>query len=239
MIEKHLMKLRMRDTVSDEEEQVLRALVSEVQEVPAKRTIIRAGQKLTTSTLLLDGVMCRYKDLSEGQRQITELHVSGDFVDLHSFTLKRLDHSIMALSPCRVAIVPHERLRALSETHPHLCRLYWFTTNLDAAVHREWEVSLGRRSALARLAHLLCEMHVRLGLVGLTDGLEFHLPLTQIDLAECIGLTPVHVNRTIKQLRDERVAELRRGRVTIFDRDRLAAIAEFNPDYLYLESEPR
>lgn len=239
MIEKHLMKLRVRDSVSAEEEDVLRALVAEVRDVPAKRTFIRAREKLTTSTLLLDGVMCRYKDLSEGERQITELHVAGDFVDLHSFTLKRLDHNIMALSPCRVAIVPHERLRALSETHPHLTRLYWFTTNMDAAVHREWEVSLGRRPALARVAHLLCEMHTRLGLVGLTDGLEFHLPLTQADLAECVGLTSVHVNRTIKQLRDDGVADVRRGRVVILDRARLAAVAEFEPGYLYLENEPR
>src|SRR4051812_41828248 len=113
MIEKHLLKLRARDEVSDEEERVLRALVSETREVAGKVTIIRPGQPLSTSTLLLEGLMCRYKDLSEGQRQITELHVAGDFVDLHSFTLKRLDHSIMALTPCRIAVVPHERLRAL------------------------------------------------------------------------------------------------------------------------------
>ncbi|WP_342251504.1 Crp/Fnr family transcriptional regulator [Sphingomonas sp. OTU376] len=239
MIEKHLAKLRARDEVSAEEEQVLRALVSEVREIPAKTTFIRAGQRLTTSTLLLEGLMCRYKDLSDGQRQISELHVAGDFVDLHSFTLKRLDHNLMALSACKIAVVPHERLLALSHEHPHLTRLYWFTTNMDAAVHREWELSLGRRSAIARIAHLLAEMHVRLGLVGLTHGLEFRLPLTQVDLAECVGLTPVHVNRTLKLLREEGTVDMQRGRVRILDLARLHAIAEFNPQYLYLESEPR
>jgi CRP-like cAMP-binding protein len=239
MIEKHLLKLRARDVVTAEEELVLRALVSETREVPAKSTVIRARQRLTTSTLLLDGLMCRYKDLSEGQRQISELHVAGDFVDLHSFTLKRLDHNIMALSPCRIAVVPHERLRALSQEHPHLTRLYWFTTNMDAAVHREWELSLGRRSAIGRIAHLLCEMHVRLGVVELTSDLQFRLPLTQVDLAECVGLTPVHVNRTLKTLREQGLADVRRGRVTIIDPARLAALAEFNPEYLYLENEPR
>jgi CRP-like cAMP-binding protein len=239
MIDKHLLKLRARDVVSAEEEQVLRSLVSETRDVPAKSTLIRARQRLTTSTLLLEGLMCRYKDLSEGQRQISELHVAGDFVDLHSFTLKRLDHNIMALTPCRIAVVPHERLRALSHDHPHLTRLYWFTTNMDAAVHREWELSLGRRSAIARIAHLLCEMHVRLGLVDLTNDLQFRLSLTQVDLAECVGLTPVHVNRTLKQLREQGLADVRRGRVTILDLGRLQALAEFNPDYLYLESEPR
>lgn len=239
MIEKHLAKLRARDDVSAEEEQVLRNLISETRDVPAKSTLIRAGQRVTISTLLLEGLMCRYKDLNDGQRQISELHVAGDFVDLHSFTLKRLDHNIMALTACKIAVVPHERLQLLSHDHPHLTRLYWFTTNMDAAVHREWELSLGRRSAIARIAHLLSETHVRLGLVGLTNGLEFRLPLTQVDLAECVGLTPVHVNRTLKLLREDGVADMQRGRVRIFDLERLHAIAEFNPAYLYLEKEPR
>ncbi|MEP9360045.1 Crp/Fnr family transcriptional regulator [Sphingomonas sp. KR3-1] len=232
-------KLRARDDVSAEEEQVLRNLISETRDVAAKSTLIRAGQRITISTLLLEGLMCRYKDLNDGQRQISELHVAGDFVDLHSFTLKRLDHNIMALTACKIAVVPHERLQLLSHDHPHLTRLYWFTTNMDAAVHREWELSLGRRSAIARIAHLLSETHVRLGLVGLTNGLEFRLPLTQVDLAECVGLTPVHVNRTLKLLREDRVADMQRGRVRIFDLERLHAIAEFNPAYLYLEKEPR
>lgn len=239
MIEKHLLKLRARDEVTSEEEQVLRALVSEVRSVAPKATVIRAGQRLTTSTLLLEGLMCRYKDLRDGQRQISELHVAGDFVDLHSFTLKRLDHNIMALTACEIAVVPHERLRALTREHPHLTRLYWFTTNMDAAVHREWELSLGRRSAIARIAHLLAETHVRLGLVELAHGLEFRLPLTQVDLAECVGLTPVHVNRTLKALREQGAADMQRGRVRILDLARLHAIAEFNPAYLYLENEPR
>jgi CRP-like cAMP-binding protein len=153
--------------------------------------------------------------------------------------LKWLDHNIRALTACKVALVPHERLRALSHDHPHLTRLYWFTTNLDAAIHREWELSLGRRPAIARIAHLICEMHVRLGLVGLTHGLEFRLPLTQADLAECVGLTPVHVNRTLKSLREQGLADMQRGRVRILDLGRLQGIAEFNPDYLYLENEPR
>lgn len=239
MIEKHLLKLRARDAISVEEENAVRALVAEVREFPAKTTVIRAEQHLDTSTLLLDGWMCRYKDLCSGQRQITELHVAGDFVDLHSFTLKRLDHNIMTLTPCRIAVVPHQRLRVLSEQHPHLTRLYWLTTNIDAAGHREWELSLGRRPATARLAHLFCEMHVRLGLVGLTDGLRYALPLTQLDLAECTGLTPVHVNRMLKDLREQRIVEMRRGMVQIHDWERLVAVAEFNRAFLYLEREPR
>ena len=183
--------------------------------------------------------MCRYKDLTNGQRQITELHVPGDFVDLHSFTLKKLDHNILTLTPCRVALVPHSRLRQIFETHPHLARLYWFTTNIDAAVHREWELCLGRRSATGRLAHVLCEMRYRLELVGMTDGASYMFPLTQQELSECTGLPPVHVNRMLRSLRERRIAEVRHGRVTIYNQNALEALADFNPTYLYLNREPQ
>src|SRR5579872_3205543 len=162
MIDVHLKKLRVRDTISAEEERAIRALVSEIAEWPKDRTLIRHGQELDQSMLLLSGWIARAKDLPNGQRQIAEINLPGDFVDLHGFTLKRLDHDIMTITPCRVAVVPHERLKALTENWPHLTRLYWFNTTLDAAIHREWTLSLGRRSAIARLAHLLCELNVRL-----------------------------------------------------------------------------
>jgi CRP-like cAMP-binding protein len=237
MIEKHLMRLRARDVVSAEEERAIRAAMLEPRDVAARTTIIRAGDLLKTSTLLLEGMMCRYKDLRNGERQITEVHVAGDFVDLHSFSLKRLDHYIMALTPCRIALVPHERLTRITEELPHLGRMYWFSTNLDAAIHREWEVSLGRRSALSKTAHLFCELHVRLGLVGLADDDGYDLKLTQIDIAECLGLTAVHVNRTLRDLREQGAVEFNKGRVTIRDMTKLRKIAEFDPAYLYLERQ--
>jgi CRP-like cAMP-binding protein len=239
MIEKHLMKLRARDDISAEEEQAIRDAVGEVKDYPADKTFIRAGEVLNHSTLLLDGLACRYKDLRDGQRQITELHVAGDFADLHSFTLKRLDHQLMTLTPCRVALVPHERLKAITRDHPHLTRVFWFSTNLDAAIHREWELSLGRRSAISRVANLFCELQVRLGLVGLVEETDYDLDLTQADLAECLGLTSVHINRTLKELRERGLVEFRAGRVTIGDFEGLARIAEFDPAYLYLERRAR
>src|SRR4051812_42978393 len=239
MIDKHLMKLRVRDEISAEEEAAIRSAVGEIRDYPADRTVIERGTVLEQSTLLIEGIMCRYKDLRDGQRQITELHVDGDFVDLHSFTLKRLDHNIMTLTPCRVAMVPHERLKAITEQHPHLTRVYWFGTNLDAAIHREWEVSLGRRTAASRLANLICELHVRLGLIGLAEEGGFALDLTQTDLAECLGLTSVHVNRTLKELREQGLMTFRGGQVTIEDSAGLRRLAEFDPAYLYLEKRPR
>jgi CRP-like cAMP-binding protein len=240
MIERHLMKLRARDDVSAEEESAIRASVAQLREVPADTLIIRAEEPLEVSTILFDGIACRAKDLRSGERQITELHVAGDYMDLHSFTLKRLDHDVLALTPCTIALVPHERLRDITERYPHLTRVYWFATNLDASIHREWELSLGRRSALSRVAHLLCELYVRLGLVGLADELAYDLPLPQADLAECLGLTPVHVNRMLRQLREEEGAvTFRSGRVEITDWDALVRAAEFDPFYLSFNQRPR
>ena len=234
MIERHFAKLRARGPLTDEEEQAIRRAVVEVRRHPADAVIVRAFETQDHSTLLLDGILCRYKDLRNGQRQITELHVAGDFADLHSFTLKYLDHDVLSLTPCQVAVVPHDALRTMTERLPSLARHYWFSTNLDAAIHREWELSLGRRTAFARVAALISELHQRLLLVGLASETGYDLPLTQTDLAECLGLTNVSVNRVLRDLRDGKLARFGQGRVTILDRPGLWQAAEFDPRYLYL-----
>lgn len=239
MIEKHLLKVRARDDVSAEEEAEMRALVGQVVEYPARQTVIRAGQELQQSMLLLDGWMCRMKDLHGGQRQIAELNIAGDFVDLHGFTLKSLDHDVVTITDCRVALVSHERLRGMTERLPHLTRVYWFLTNLDAAIHREWTLSLGRRSALARMAHLFCEMFVRLRITRLTHDGAYEFPLTQVELGECLGLTSVHVNRTLQELRRDGLIELERKQLQILDLPRLMDATMFNPNYLHLNREGR
>lgn len=239
VIEKLLLKLAARDEVSAEEEAALREVVGDPVDVPSDKTVIRVGQELNESTLLVEGLMCRYKDLRDGGRQISELNVAGDFVDLHSFTLKRLDHNIMTLTPCRIAPAPHEKLKRITEQFPHLTRLLWFSTNLDAAIHREWMLSLGRRSAVERTAHFFCELFLRLEIVGMTDSNRYALPITQTDLAECLGLTAVHVNRTLKVLREEGLVEFRRRTVIIHDMEGLKRVAEFSPTYLSLEKRPR
>ncbi|KQN92697.1 Crp/Fnr family transcriptional regulator [Sphingomonas sp. Leaf231] len=234
MIERHFVRLRARGPLSQEEEQAIRAAVSEERSFPRGSMIVPAFVVQHHSTLLLDGILCRYKDLHDGQRQITELNVAGDFADLHSFTLKYLDHDVMSLTPCRVALVPHDALQAITERFARLARTYWFSTNLDAAIHREWEVSLGRRTARARVAMLLCELFERLRIVGLVTGDGYDLPLTQADVAECTGLTGVSVNRVLRDLREGGLATFNGGRVRILDRDGLRQVAEFDPRYLYL-----
>lgn len=239
MIESLLLKLRQRDAVSEDEEHALRNIIAEVELVPARKTVVKRGELLNRSMLLLEGLMCRHKDLRDGQRQITALHVPGDFLDLHGFTLKRLDHDVMALSACRVAYARHDDLTRLTETHPHLTRLLWFTTNLDAAMHREWELSLGQRTGAAAAAHLFCEIHMRLAIVGRAEATTFALPLSQSELGECLGLTVVHTNRVLRELREKGLVQFSRGRVVIEDIDGLKSFAEFDPSYLYLDATSR
>jgi CRP-like cAMP-binding protein len=234
-----LRKLRARDVVTEQEEDLLRSAVDEVRTLPASKTIVRAGVTLSHCTLLIDGFVCRYRDLADGQRQIMELHVPGDFLDLHSFLLKQLEHNVGSLTPVSFALVPHDAVRTITERNPHLTRMLWFSTLLDAAIHREKILSVGRRSAASRIAHLLCELYVRLEIVGLTDGFVYKLPLTQTDLADATGLTSVHVNRMLKRLRDDGLLTFRGGEVVIHDWDGLRRVAEFDPAYLYLDRRPR
>jgi CRP-like cAMP-binding protein len=234
-----LLKLRARDVLDAEEEQVLRESIASVRSINPGKVIARDRATLSESTLLFEGFACRYKDLADGQRQIMELHVAGDFVDLHGFLLKQLDHNVGSLTAVRIAAVPHDALRRITEAHPHLARILWFSTLIDAAIHREKILSIGRRSALARIAHLLCELFVRLQLVGLAEADGYALPLTQADLADATGLTSVHVNRMLRRLRDDRLCTFRGARVTIHDWERMQRVAEFDTAFLHLERRPR
>jgi CRP-like cAMP-binding protein len=239
MIEKLLLKLRARNQLSLPEERALRSVINDVVEVPAKQTIARRGERVDRATLLIEGMMCRFKDLRSGQRQITALHVPGDFLDLHAFTLKRLDHDIMSLTPAVIAYAQHDKLNAIVAEFPSLAWLLWLTTNLDAAMHREWALSLGQRTGAARAAHLFCELYARLEAVGLADGFEFDLPINQTELGECLGLTVVHTNRVLRELRQQGLARFSRGRVSIDDMEGLTTTAEFDQLYLYLGNEHR
>ncbi|SMF64195.1 Crp/Fnr family transcriptional regulator [Allosphingosinicella indica] len=233
-----LRKLRVRDQISREEEAVIRGVIAEVRVVKAGQIIVPAEMPVSISTLLCDGLVCRYKDLGSGRRQIMDIHVAGDFVDLHAFLLGKLEHNVAAITDCRLAIVPHKALRAITETHPHLARFLWFVTLVDAAVLREQILSIGRRNALQRIAHLLCELEARLQVVGLAEGGRYRLPLTQSDVADATGLTSVHVNRTLRTLRDRGLATFRSGEVTIHDQPGLRQVAEFDPGYLYIGRRP-
>ena len=235
MISVHLKKLRKRTEISPEEERAIRSAVSETRLLPADEIVIRSGEELSTSLMLLDGWMARSKDLPSGERQVTELHVAGDFADLHAYALKRLDHDVVTLTDCTVAVVPHARLADITQRYPRLGRIYWFSTNVDAAIHRELALSLGQRSAISRMANLFCELHARLELIGRVSGNSYELPLTQRELSECLGLTVVHANRRLQELRRRGLVEFENRKMRILDMAGLEGVAEFDASYLYLD----
>lgn len=239
MVELLIAKLRVRDELSADEVAVLQQLPVATRTYARHERIVREGEEQTRSRLLVEGWAARAKTLPNGSRQITELHLPGDFMDLHSLLLKRLDHDVIALTPCTVADVEHARLKELTETHPHLTRLFWLSTLIDSAIHREALTLMGRANALQQLAHLLCELYVRHRVLGLTPEGRLAMPITQEDLADVCGLTPVHVNRVLQELRGTGLVESR-GRTMIFpDLDALKKLAQFDARYLSLEREPR
>lgn len=231
-------KLARRDIVSPCEIAALAEVLDPPRRVAIHTDIVVEHEYTDHSILLLEGFTARYSTLSDGRRQITEINVAGDFVDLHSLLMKQMDHGVVTLTPCVIAHAPHSRLQRLTEQHAHLTRLLWLDTIIDAAIHRQWLVAMGQRSGLGHLSHLLCELFTRLGAVGLTDGQSFHLPLTQTVLGDALGLSTVHVNRLIAELRREGLVRWNNPRVDILDWPRLAAIAEFDPTYLRLHSAP-
>lgn len=233
-------RLEQSDVLSDDEKDVLERAFSRIRDFKADEDIVREGDRPTESCIVVEGFAARYKILPSGRRQISAIHISGDFVDLHSFLLKTMDHGVVTLSPSRVAFVPHAVLKTITEEHPHLTRVLWLSTLIDAAIHRQWLTTMGRSSATAQMAHLICELYVRLKAVGLTNGNSFHVPVTQEEMGDALGLSTVHVNRVLTELKSGGLVQWAGGgAVTILDWDRLSGIAEFSPNYLNLTREPR
>lgn len=232
-------KLEERDVLSPEEKEVLESALSRPRTVKADEDMVREGDRPTESILILEGFASRYKVLQSGRRQITAIHIPGDFVDLHGFLIKKMDHAVGTLTACTIATIPHEKIRDISERYPHLTRLLWLSTLVDSSIHREWLVAMGRRSAREHMAHIVCELFVRLELVGLTEGDTFQMPVTQAELGDTLGISTVHVNRVLQELRGEGLITWRGEKLTIHDFERLKEVAEFDPTYLSLSHEPR
>lgn len=233
MITKDFLRGRRRSELSSADLQVVEDSVVEIRDIPARRTILKTGEKPKFSIYLIEGIICRYMVGRDGERQLVALQVPGDFVDLHAFPLPYLDHDNATASPCQVGIVPHERLEEIQRDLPALTKMLWFSTLLDAAMHREWIFRLGRLSAIGRVAHFFAETEYRLAMLGRVSATGFALPLVQADLAEACGLTAVHINRTLQKLRADQVMEFREGSAIIFDRETLWELSEFSPSYLF------
>ncbi|MFB2549934.1 Crp/Fnr family transcriptional regulator [Ensifer soli] len=239
MIECLFANLECRDVLSEEEKAILRAICCRASTIGSGSDIVSQGARPGVSTLIIDGFAARYKLLEDGRRQITALQIAGDFVDLHAFLLKTMDHGILALSACSIVVVDHADLRKVTETEPHLTRMLWLDTLKDAAIHREWIVAMGRRSSKAQLAHLVCELFMRLSVVGRVVGDSFQFPVSQTVLADVLGMSVVHLNKTLQSLRGDGVLTWANHQIEILDWAALRHIAEFDPTYLNLQREPR
>lgn len=207
--------------------------------VDARRDLVSEGDKPRFVHLVLEGWACRYKQLPDGKRQIVGLFVPGDFCDLNVYILKYMDHSIGAITRLKVAMISPDEMVALTAERPRVTQALWWHELVAAAVQREWTLNVGQRSAYERLAHLLIELYIRLQVVGRADNGRCDFPLTQNDLADATGLTAVHVNRTLQELRRDGLIELDRKQLQILDLERLMDVAMFNPNYLHLDHEGR
>lgn len=208
-------------------------------EVPARRDLIREGDRARSVFLVLDGWACRYKTLPDGRRQIVGFFIPGDLCDLKVYLLDRMDHNIGAISPLTVAEIAPDEFDQMMVDYPRITKALHWDELVTVAIQREWTVSLGQRSAYERIAHLLCEMYLRLEVVGRAENGVCEFPLTQVDLADATGLTAVHVNRTLQEMRKDGLIELSKRTLSIPDLGRLKRAGLFNPNYLHLDREGR
>lgn len=229
---KTFLKGRLRHAMSGEEKATLEELCADEQKVPDGTVVLQAGRRYDQSMLLIEGFMLRTIE-QDGRHHVVGLQVPGDFVDLHSFALKRLDHDVRTVGPCTIAYARHSDIEEAVEGNAHLARILWFATLLDAAIHREWIFMSNQLRADACAARFLAETWARLELVGRAKKDGFGSPLTQTHIAQICGTTPVHMNRALRSLRERGLGEFRRGRFYCHDREGLEEFGRFDPAYLY------
>jgi CRP-like cAMP-binding protein len=228
-------KLESLIDLSDDERQALMDLPMTVRAFKADQDIVRDGERPSHCCLMVEGFACRYKLLHDGRRQIFSFHIPGDVPDLQSLHLTVTDHSIGTLVPSMVAFIPHPSLRDFNALHPRIAGAFWRDTLVDAAVFREWMIGIGRRTAYSRIAHVFCELLVRYRAVDMADGNVIRLSATQAELGDALGLSTVHVNRVLQDLRADGLITLRGGSLDVLDWEGLKQAGEFDPAYLHLK----
>lgn len=230
-------RLRSRNVIDEDGAEAIMALPHVFRDVDSMDYLGRDGEYAEQCSFLLSGFAFRQKLTGGGDRQILSIHLPGDILDLPNMFLRVSDHNLQMLTHGRVILIPHGALERLAHDHPDISRAMWIDAMIDASIFREWILNVGRRDARSRIAHLICEFAVRFEHAGLTDrdGDGYELPLTQEQLADAVGLTPVHVNRTLKQLGSEGLITRDRRRVRIDDWNRLIEAADFTQRYLHLD----
>jgi len=228
-------KLESITSLSDEDKQAIESLPTRHRVLPARQEIVRDGDRPSQCCVVLEGWLCRSKALSDGKRQIHSFHIPGDVPDLQSLHLPIMDHTLSTITQATVAFIPHESLRDLVTARPTIAAALWRETLIDAAIFREWITGLGRRDAMGRIAHLFCELYLKLQAVGLASDHRYNLPLTQADIGDALGITVVHVNRTLQEMRARELISLQGRSLHILDWQGLEAVGEFDPNYLHME----
>lgn len=231
-----IQKLQCFTTLDDRQCRQLESLAGNVEQVDAKRDIVSEGDKPEHVYLMLQGWAARYKMLPDGSRQIVAFLLPGDLCDIHLTMLRHLDHGILALSPCKVALIDGGALTELAHSDRKIGAALAWLSLVDKSILRNWIVNNGRRDAHTRISHLLCELHARMSMVGLVQASHLDLPLTQEDLADATGLTGVHTNRVLQRLRFEGLIELRHRVLTLPNPEALRQAAGFDPIYLHLRA---
>ncbi len=232
-------KLERFTRLSSDERAALAQLARNVRVIDARRDLMCEGDEPRFVHLVLDGWGCRYKTLPDGKRQIVGIFLAGDFCDVNVFILNHMDHSVGAVTRLKVAVITPDEMRALTAERPRITQALWWQELMAMSIQREWTLNLGQRTAYERLGHLMIELYVRLEAVGRAADGRCDFPLTQNDLADATGLTAVHVNRTLQELRRDRLIELERKQLQILDLPRLMDATMFNPNYLHLNREGR
>lgn len=230
-------KLENFAVLSGQEKRVLLDAIGQIHDHGPHTDLIREGDATANVNVILSGFACRQKILPDGRRQIIGYLLPGDICDVRVFLLRRMDHTISTVSPAKVGIILYETALDLIERHPRLMRTLWWTTVVEESIAREWLINVGQRTALERLAHLFCEIFVRLRAVGLADGDSCELPVTQAELADTLALSTVHVNRTLRELRRANLISIRARSLIIHDFNSLQRMAMFDPRYLHLDGE--
>ena len=237
MLSPLIRKLEWFSPLSEAEKQAVQSAPLRLWQVASHHDIVSDRARPAEVHLIVNGFACRYKLLGDGRRQITALLIAGDFCDL-SGLLMPMDFGVAALGhSATLAVISHERLMGIFEKHPRLAFGLWRDAMIDAAIYRQWLINIGRRSAYARTAHLLCEIWLRMQAVGLTRDGFFELPMTQAEIGDALGLSTVHVNRTLQQLRADSLIEFKSNVVRVLDWRGLQTAGEFDPSYLQIAPE--
>ena len=235
-LERFLCRLLRHSQLGDREQAEILRLTCRPAQIRPRQDIVAPGRIVDHACLIGKGLAARFDQMRNGRRQTTALHIPGDMADLHSVVRPKARWSITALTTTTVLYVPHVELRRLASTYPNIALAFWRDATIDASIIAKWLVSVGQKSAKGRVAHLFCEMGVRLEAAGLGTRNVFDLPMTQDQLADAVGITAVHLNRTMQVLRATGLFSFSQGLVEIADWPNVASIAEFDSSYMEISN---